>query len=260
MFIYDTHAHLDHIEDLEGALRRAADAGVRGIVAPGMDLASCEKLPGLARREGLPKVYYAFGIHPSEAGRADLPAVAEHIRRQAGDLAAVGEIGLDFWYKEVRKDENKKAGQRKVFQALLEQSGEFNLPAVIHSRGCWRECFETARAVGIKKAEFHWYSGPVDVLKDILDAGYFVSTSPGVAFSPQSREAMAYAPVEQTMIETDSPVFYKNRDSDDPGFMSEPKDVWKTLEAYAALKGLDREQALDRLNSNAEYFFGLGME
>jgi TatD DNase family protein len=260
MFIYDTHAHLDHIEDLDGALRRAADSGVRGIVAPGMDLASCEKLPGLALRGGTPRIYYALGIHPSEAGRTDLSAVAEHIRRRAGDLAAVGEIGLDFWYKWARRDEDKKAEQRGVFRALIEQAKEINLPAVIHSRGCWRECFETARAVGLEKAEFHWYSGPLDVLKDILDAGYFVSTSPSVAFSPQSREAMAYAPVEQTMIETDSPVFYKDREADSAGFKSEPKDVWKTLEAYAALKGLDRDQALDRLNSNAEYFFGIERE
>lgn len=259
MHIYDTHAHLDQVEDPTAALQRAAQAGVKGVVSVGMDLASCEKLPGIAREvdASSPKVYYAFGMHPAEANLNDLPVMLDLIRHQALDLTAVGEIGLDFWYKWVRKDADRKAEQRAVFRSLLEIAGELKLPVVIHSRGCWRECLETARAVGLTEVEFHWYSGPVDVLRDILDAGYFVSTSPSVGWSPQSREAMAYAPIEQSLIETDSPVFYKNRDSEDEGFTAEPADVWRTLDAYVALKGIDREVALARLNDNAEKFFHL---
>ena len=73
---------------------------------------------------------------------------------------------------------------------------------MIHSRGVWRECLETTQSAGVRKAVFHWYSGPVDVLNDIVKQGYFVSTTPSVAYSPQSREAIASAPIEQTLIET----------------------------------------------------------
>ncbi len=58
-----------------------------------------------------------------------------------------------------------------------------------------------------------------------------MSASPSIAYSPQSREAMCHAPIEQTLIETDSPVFYNNRDTG-KGFQAEPGDVIKTLKAY----------------------------
>ena len=256
MHIYDTHAHLDHIENLAEAMAAAEEANVKGIISPGMDLASCEKLPVIKAKFPRPEVYYAFGMHPSEANEDDLGKIEKAIRENAESLVAVGEIGLDFWYKWVRKDDEKKNEQRKVFRRLLSLAKELDLPAIIHSRGCWRECFETAQELGVKRAEFHWYSGPVDVLKDIIGAGYFVSTSPSVAFSPHSREAMAAAPVEQTLIETDSPVYYNDRETGE-GFRAGPKHVWNTLKAYAQLKNLDEADALARLNANAEAFFQL---
>lgn len=256
MRIYDTHAHLDHLEDLEGALKRAAEAGVVGIVAQSMDLESCRKNLALRGKFQAPRIYTGLGIHPSEANPADVPEICRLIREHKEELTHVGEIGLDFWYKWVRKDKEKKDEQRRVFRALLEVAKEADLPAVVHSRGCWRECLETMQDVGITKGEFHWYSGPVDVLEDILEAGYYVSTTPSLAYSPQSREAIAAAPIERTLIETDCPVFFRYPDSED-GYTSEPKDVIQTLQAYAALKNISPEQALEQLNQNARTFFGL---
>jgi Tat protein secretion system quality control protein TatD with DNase activity len=99
-------------------------------------------------------------------------------------------------------------------------------------------------------------------LKDILESGYYISTSPSVAYSPQSREAVAYAPIERTMIETDSPVYYRtagyldNKDSQE-GFRSEPKDVFRTLRAYCELKKIKEADAVEIFNRNAKEFFNL---
>jgi len=96
----------------------------------------------------------------------------------------------------------------------------------------------------------------VDVLEDIIKEGYYVSTSPSVAYSPQSREAMAAAPIEQTLIETDCPVYYRDENTQE-GFKAEPKDVFKTLAAYSRLKGIEQADALKILNQNARNFFGI---
>lgn len=256
MKIYDTHAHLDQLEDLNGAIERAKAANVAGIVALSMDLESCRKNIQIRERYREPKIFLGLGMHPSEAKPQDLDAILKLIDDNAEKICAVGEIGLDFWYKWVRKDEDKKNEQRLVYRRLLQAAKELDKPAVIHSRGAWKECLETALEAGITKAEFHWYSGPIDVLKEILKAGYYVSTSPSVAYSPQSREAMTHAPIERTLIETDSPVHYNNQLTGE-SFTSEPKDVLKTLEAYAALRGLDVQDALAVLNRNAEEFFNL---
>jgi len=259
MTIIDTHAHLDHIESLDQALNNAAKEGVDGIITVSIDAASCRKNLEIKRRTQAPKIYLAMGMHPSDADLKSLDTCVQLIREQRDELTAIGEIGLAFWYKWARKDQEKKDEQRAVFRTLLELAGELDLPAIIHTRGTWRECFETVKETGIRRVEFHWYSGPLDVLKDILDNGYYVSASPSLAYSPQSREAISYAPIGRTMIETDSPVFYRTKgNGQEEGFQAEPKDVIKTLKAYCSLKNIKEAEAVDIFNRNAREFFRLG--
>jgi TatD DNase family protein len=256
MKTYDTHAHLDQLGDLDAVMVRAERAGVLGIMAVSMDLESCRRNLAIGKQFAAPKVYVGLGMHPSEADPQTVDGVIDLARQHADEIHAVGEIGLDFWYKWVRKDEGKKNEQREVYRKLLALAKELDKPAVIHSRGAWRECLDAALEVGVAKAEFHWYSGPLDVLDDLLKAGYYVSTSPSVAYSEQSRQAMGFAPIERTLIETDCPVTYA-----DPAtgtqFQAEPKDVFRTLEAYAALKGLPAQDSCATLNRNAKDFFNL---
>ena len=262
MTIIDTHAHLDHIENLAEALSNAAGAGVEAIVTVSVNADSCRKNLEIKKSVMHPKIHLAMGMHPSDADPAKVGECVELIQAHKNALAAVGEIGLDFWYKWVRKDQEKKDAQRHVFRTLLETAGETGLPAIVHTRGTWRECLDMVKGVGLTKAEFHWYSGPIDVLRDILNSGYYISAAPSLAYSPQSRAAISYAPVDRTMIETDSPVFYHGLSVGDGqeergGFTAEPKDVVQTLKAYCALKNLDEESTLEILNRNAREFFHL---
>ena len=252
MHIIDTHAHLDHVPDIENALARAAQAGVTDVIAVLTDLKALKKNLELKRSCSSPRIHVGFGVHPGEIKVEELDETFAFIRANIKDAIAIGETGLDYWYKWVRKNDEEKTKQRDCFQKHLELAKEFDLPIVIHSRGAEEDCLKMAKAAGVKRALFHWYSGRLDILDGILEAGYYVSTSPSVGYSPQSREAMTRAPIERTMIETDSPVFY-NQPED--GFQAEPKDVWRTLKAYAALKNIDEKEALARLNDNAQTFF-----
>ena len=246
MQTYDTHAHIDHLKDIPGAMQRAHEAGVIGIIAQSMDLASCHANLKLQEEYAYPPMHLGLGMHPSEAKMADVSAIIDLIHQHKERLSHVGEIGLDFWYKWVRKDQEKKDEQRAVFRAFLECAKQVDLPVVVHSRGCWRECFETLQDMDITKAEFHWYSGPLDVLEDILNAGYFVSATPSLAKSEQAQAAIAMAPITQTFIETDCPVYDL-----------EPKDVFQTLQAYCDLKVITPEDAIKQLNINTQTFFGI---
>jgi len=253
MQLIDTHAHLDSINDIDAALERAHAAGVSAVVAVGENLEANKKNLALSRRVTQPRIILAFGIHPGRIMAERLEEEFSFIEQHIAEAKAIGEIGLDFWYKDARKDVEKKAQQRTVYQRLLGIAKAHDLPAVIHTRGAWREALEMAQTAGVQKAVFHWYSGPVDVLEDILKAGYFISAAPSVAYSPEARKALMIAPVEQTLIETDSPVYYKHCDG---GFQAEPKDVFWTLKYYAALKGRDEQAIADILNKNAAKLFG----
>jgi TatD DNase family protein len=269
MQIIDTHAHLDHLAELDRSLTEAYNCGVAAVVAMSMNFESCQKnidilsLYKEEKQEVWPKIYLALGMHPAEANLDDVESCLNLIRQNQADITAIGEVGLDFWYKWVRKDKEKKDIQRKVFRSFLEIAKELDLPIVVHSRGTWKECFELLQHYQITKGEFHWYSGPADLLKEIVAAGYRVSTTPSIAYSEHSRLAMQEAPLEQTLIETDCPVFFRtNRyrsteDSSDEGFESEPRDVWRTLEAYCEFKGLEEKEALEKFNANARKFFNL---
>ena len=252
----DTHAHLDHVEGLAEALEQAVDAGVTGIVTVGEDLASNQRNLEICRRYQRPKIYCGLGLHPGRVRIDELTACLDFIRAHHQEAVAIGEIGLDFWYKEVRKDEARKNEQRQAFSLLLEIAREFDLPVSIHSRGAWQECLAMTRASGVSRAVFHWYSGPLDVLDDLLAAGYWISATPSLAASLQAREAVRHAPINRTLLETDTPVFYRGAGGA-AGFVSSPKDVLRTLDDYCELTGMAVEQARQILDENARKFFRL---
>jgi TatD DNase family protein len=255
--IIDTHAHLYEFPDIPAVLHDCALAGVSDVVALGVDLASNQKHLELRPKPNDLNVHLAFGLHPGNiTSPADTEACFAFMREHIKEAVAIGETGLDFWYKWVRKDEAKKREQREVFERHLALAQEFGLPVVIHSRGAWRDCLDLAVRAGNKKAVFHWYSGPVDVLKDVLAAGYLVSFTPALGYSPEHRKAAELAPLERVLIETDTPVAYAQGSGGDK-IASSPKDVWRTLKLLSGLKGLAEEQVLQTVNANARRFFNI---
>jgi TatD DNase family protein len=252
--IIDTHAHIDQLEDLPGALNRAHEAGVNDIVAMSVDLDSMKKVMEIASQYQKPKIHPALGVHPGMVKLVTQTQALDFMRAHIKDAAAVGETGLDYWYKWVRKDEVERQLQKDSFKYHLELAREFDLPIVIHSRGAWRDCLSMAIESKVKRALFHWYSGPIDILGQIMDAGFYVSTSPSVAYSPESRKAMEHAPLARILVETDAPVTYKE---DEGSYRAEPQDVIRTWKALAQLKNLDEQEVLASVNTNAKAFFGI---
>jgi len=253
--LIDTHAHLDHVDDASLQLQEAGEAGVCAVIAAGVDLAANQIHLKLAKEWKTPKIFLAFGIHPGNIITPQIEPTLQFIREHRSEAVAIGEIGLDYWYPMVKKSDERKKQQREVLQVQLDLAKEFDLPVIIHSRGAWRECFTMTKAAGIKRAVFHWYSGPTDVLKDILENGYFISATPALHYSPPLQEAVRLVPIEQTLIETDTPVVY--RISKEHPLKAGPKDVFVTLDAYAQIKGVDKEKAAGILNANAKKFFNL---
>jgi TatD DNase family protein len=226
----DTHAHLADLPD--GAVVRAKAAGLSGVVAVSATVQTCEGT--LRLREAHPGfVHAALGVHPTEFFDQDLDAALTLVRDNASRCAAVGEIGLDYWHKLVRKDKAQRGRQTEFYVAQLRLARELDLPVSIHSRGAWGDCLKLAVEHGPGRGVFHWYSGPLDVLDAVVDAGYYVSCTPALEVSPELRAAMERAPLERILVETDSPVWIRSLSRS-----SEPADVVLTLRHLAALKGL----------------------
>jgi TatD DNase family protein len=250
--LIDTHAHLEDIEQLDKSLERAEGAGVTAIVTMGADHKSNEWAlnESMKHERRMLKIYPATGIHPGWIDVSTVDADLRFIEENISKVVAVGEIGLDYWYKAVRKEEEKKALQRDTFRRLLEIAKKHHKPVSIHSRGAWPDCANITIETGLKSAVFHWFTGSLDNLKKILDQGYYVSATPAAAYSKEHRAVIENTPLEQILLETDSPVSYQ-------GEASDPSYVLKALASVAELKKEKQETVAEKTTENAKTVFGL---
>ena len=239
----DTHSHLDELKDSAAALARAREAGLAAVVGVGMGLDSNRSILTLA--EDQPDlVLPALGAHPWNVKAEDWRENAEFVAGHLASAAALGEVGLDY---KVKVD---KSLQRRVLSKMLALAAELDKPVLLHARFSQNDCLEMLIEASITRCVFHWYSGPLDILDRILDAGYHVSATPALAYSPPHREALAHAPMDRILVETDSPVKYQ-------GKASEPADVLTTIRLLAELRGMSGEETAARTTANARAFFGL---
>jgi TatD DNase family protein len=92
----------------------------------------------------------------------------------------------------------------------------------------------------------------LDVLRDVLDNGFYVSCTPAIESSPELRAAMSQTPIERILVETDSPVWIRGEER-----TSEPSDVALTVKYLAALKELPFEDIAEVTRLNAKKLFNL---
>ncbi len=247
----DTHAHLSELEDREGVIQRAKEAGVEAIIAMGTNLAS--SVATFEWAEGYPGfVYPAIGIHPTEFLNEDVPETLRYIQENISKVVAVGEIGLDYWDKAARKDEGVRERQREIYTKQLQMAREQDLPVSVHGRGSWQDALDIAVTHGPECIVFHWYSGPLDVLDSLLDRGYVISATPAAEYSKDHRAALEHAPLESILVETDCPVYMRNRKRG-----SEPMDVTITAKALAKLKETTTEEVALATTRRAREIFGI---
>jgi TatD DNase family protein len=249
--LVDSHAHLEEIEKLDSAIDRARQNGVVAIVAVGSDHQSNNRVLEIAGRyPGF--VYPALGMHPGMLLQAttSLEKELQFIEDHLGGAVGIGEVGLDY-HKRVLSS-TAKDRQHSVLQMLLSLGKKHGKPFIIHSRYAWRDSFALTKGAGVELAVFHWYTGPSNVLRDILDAGYFVSATLAAEYHAEHRRAVKEAPLERLLLETDCPVVYQ-------GHQSEPADVTRSLQAAAALKELPPDVVAERTTQNALSLFGLSI-
>ncbi len=247
--LIDSHAHLEELDDLEGAIDRARQAGVTAIVAVGSEYQSNSRVLEIAaRHEGF--VYPALGLHPGVLDRVgpSLERELGFIEGHLGRAVAVGEVGLDYHRRALAGAGKER--QQAVFRTLLSLGRQQGKPVIIHSRYAWKDALALVGESGVPAAVFHWYTGPGNVLQGIIDAGHLVSATIAAEYHAEHRRAVKEIPLDRLLLETDSPVAYQGR-------RSEPADVRRSLLAAAAIKGLSPDLVSGQTTQNAIRLFRL---
>src|SRR5690606_1934423 len=112
------------------------------------------------------------GVHPcyvKEDYATELAIVEEWLAKRS--FAAVGEIGLDYYW-----DKTWVAQQKLVFERQIDLALQYDVPIVIHSRESTADCIEIVRQKqqGNLRGIFHCFSGTLEEARQILDLGLYL--------------------------------------------------------------------------------------
>ena len=249
----DTHAHLDSLEDPEGAVERARSNGVERIISISSGLESSRNT--LAFAEGREGIYVAVGVHPHAAATGDEPTLSA-IEDLAGSqgVVAIGETGLDYHYMNSGKET-----QIRSFTGQIAIARRCGLPIVIHVRDADEDLIGILKSedVSEKRGVIHCFTGNYETAKRYLDLGFYISFSGIVTFkkSDELRAAAAGVPADRLLIETDSPYLAPVPFRGKP---NEPAYVRHVAETVAEVRRLKTEELARLTSENAARLFGLG--
>lgn len=256
----DVHIHLSDQEysgKVKTLLEDARRSNVVVLVSNSMNYESSLLSLRLAEENhGL--VYAALGIHPwnvqslmANELEKTLELISKHGRRRE-KVIAIGEIGLDFSYGKIRIVEQ----QIQVFHEMLRIAERLSLPVIVHSRRTASKILSILSSFKVEKVLFHWFSGPTELLSEIVENGYYISEGPPSVYSSKTKKILELVPLDNLLTETDGPVrfggpFY--------GKLTVPSFIPKIVKSIAKIKGVDENEVAGHILQNFTEFFGVNL-
>lgn len=203
--LFDSHCHLDFAEfdrDREALLKQMTKIGIDGVLIPGVTKDKWRHIRQLTALHK--KVYSAVGLHPL--------FIKEHRKEHLRDLElavamkplwAIGEIGLDFYEKDI--DRKIQIG---LFKAQVEIAKSCKLPIILHVRKAHEDVLLYLKTMNFSEGGIvHAFNGSAEQAKRYAAMGFKLGfggafTYPGAT---KLRELAASLPLEDLVLETDAP-------------------------------------------------------
>lgn len=252
--LIDTHAHLnsnDYNEDFEETINRAIENDVKKIIVVGFDEKTNELAIELANKYSF--IYASVGLHPTEVTNNN-DYIFSLIEKQLVNkkVVAIGECGLDYYWKKETKDI-----QIAAFKKQIELSLKYDLPLIIHNRDASLDTLNTLRSFNCKlKGVMHAYSASKEMLKDFLDLGLNISIGGVVTFKNAItiKEVASIVPLEKLLLETDCPYLTP---SPYRGKRNEPAYVKYICEEISKIRNISYEELSKATSENAIKLFNM---
>jgi TatD DNase family protein len=247
--LVDHHCHLDFPDfapELDQVVARAREAGVGTMVTISTRIREFDKVLAVAER--FDDIYCSVGTHPHNAHEElDIPLEKLIELTRHPKVVAVGEAGLDYYYKHSTPE-----AQAEGFRRHIAAARETGLPLEIHTRDADDDTIailEDEHAKGAFPAVLHCFTGGRKLAMRALDLGLYVSFSGVITFKKNDalREIARDVPLDRLMVETDAPFL-----APDPfrGKRNEPSYVARTAAALATIKGISNEELARATSDN----------
>ena len=251
--IFETHAHYDDEafdQDRELLLESMEQQGIGTVVNVCASIGQFRRTVALT--EKYPFVYGAVGVHPDDADKMTEETLREireilHLEK----IIAIGEIGLDYYW---HKEECEHKRQQEMFRAQMDIAREEKLPFMIHSREAAKDTLDIVREYmkgGMYGGIIHCFSYGKEMAEEYLKMGLYLGIGGVVTFknARKLKEVVEYAPLDQLVLETDSPYL-----SPEPnrGKRNSSLNLPYVAQAIAEIKGVTPEQVIRITRENAE--------
>ena len=256
----DAHAHIEIITnsapdapEIGKVLADAKSVGIDRIVQVGYSAEQSEW--GVKLAEHWPNILAAVALHPNEAPvvedlEADLSKIEELATHPK--VRAIGETGLDFFRTEPALQERQKYS----FRRHIDLAKRVNKALVIHDRDAHRAVLDLLVEEGApEKTIFHCYSGDAEMARECIEKGYILSFAGTLTFknAPALREAVKLVPIDQLLVETDSPFLAPMPHR---GSLNTPAQIPTILRFMADERGEDVDDLATAISNNCERLFG----
>jgi len=271
----DTHCHLymDRFDsDRQEAIARAVSVGVRRMLVPGVDLGSSEQSVELA--QAFEPIYAGVGFHPTEihSFNSDALTALRHLAA-SGKVAAIGEVGLDYYWV---TDPGKQREQQGLLRSQLDLAAEVGLPVVLHMREekdaidgpCASDLLDLLRDwatdARVQRSRLsgcagvlHSFSGTAATARTAMDLGFYIGITGPVTYprATARHDVVRQIPLDRILIETDSPYLAP---SPHRGTRNEPAFVASIADKIASIQARTSADVADVTSRNAARLFAWG--
>lgn len=248
--IIDSHCHLDFPKfnrDREDAILRAREAGVVGMVNSGISLKGNRISLELA--ETHEDIYATLGLSPDigrEGTDEEINDILAQIEANAGKAVGIGEAGLDF--QDCKTNEERER-QTAAFKKVIELAKNLDKTLIVHARLAEAEVLKLVKDVDM--VIYHCYSGSVKTMREIADMGYYISLATLVCFSEHHQTLAEVVPLENLLLETDSPFLSPRKGRNEPAFVADSVPI------IAQLKDMEPAEIAKSTTENARRVFNI---
>ncbi len=257
----DAHAHLEIVTnsspdspEVGEVIEEARSVGVDRIVQVGYSAQQSQWCVDAAIKWDN-TILATVALHPNEAPVVqDLATDLKIIERLAQHprVRAIGETGLDYF----RTPPELRSVQQDSFKWHIELAKKTGKALVIHDRDSHEDVLSILIEVGApEKTIFHCFSGDEVMAKTCIERGYILSFAGTLTFknAPALREAVKLVPIDQLLVETDSPFLSPMPHR---GALNTPANIATIVRAMAAERNQDLGELANALGENGERIFG----
>lgn len=244
--MFDFHCHLNYIKDPKLVLEKARAIKMDGILASALSIEEGISLLRLKKEFG-DILYISIGIHPEDTMNISDDEVERLIRftkENKEEISAIGEVGLDYSYKEYNKER-----MISIFLRFVELSKELTLPIIIHCRQAYEDLMKILKEEKGSCIVLHCFSGSEGILKEALSRGYFISFATNICYTQKHPRLAEKTPLEKMILETDAPwLDPESRDS----LTNLPWKIELSIKKISQIKNIPELEVDRKITENAK--------